>query len=337
MKCSVELPNLSYGTRYLIPCATSTVALLFLLVSSYSCHFIRVTRGEGLSPFFVGVWKAEGGVAAGQGFLDNTNECIAWTDTPFYQDGGVRAAKFFSVVATLLGTVVWAMTCATAVQPVGRAWRMATLAGACTCAVMGVMLFCTFASDVCDQDDLTCHFGAGSYLALTATVLWTTTAVLSFLWTQKLCETNDASTMGRDLVTIATTHSTPTIPTGRAQRTSEYRHGTHRASPPGIKETYPDKERNSPVEVKDPWQESTATLRSSSSNHRNSSPVDLDEEVGMDDLPPIGSPLVSITEDEDGNLVKTVITRTMDSQGRTIIDRTSRVIEDKDKAETSSV
>jgi len=290
-----------------------------------------------LSPFYLGVWKAEGGVAAGQGFLDNTNECIAWTDTPFYQDGGVRAAKFFSVVATLLGTVAWVLIVGTAVQPVGQARRILTLTGASVCALLNVMLFCAFASDVCDEDDLKCHFGAGSYLALTATVLWMTSAVLGFLWTQKIYESNDASTTGRDLVTIATTHSTPTIPTGRAQRTSEYRHGTHRVSPPMANETFPDSERRSPVDAQDPWQEANPAVRSSSSQHRNSSPVDLDEEVGMDDLPSIGSPLISITEDEDGNLVKTTITRTVDSQGRTIIDRTSRVIEDKDKAESGSM
>ena len=57
----------------------------------------------------------------------------------------------------------------------------------------------------------------------------------------------------------------------------------------------------------------------------------------MDDLPPVGSPLISVTEDERGNLIRTTITRTVDSQGRTIIDRTSEIIEDNDKAETASV
>lgn len=312
--------------------------MICLLAASYSCRFVLVARRDGLSPFFLGVWKVEGGVAAGQGFLDNTNECISWTDTPFYRDGGVRAAKVFAVLATLMGTVVWVLVGTAAVQPVGRPHRMIVSAGSCACAVTCVLLFSTFAADVCDHDDLSCGFGAGSYLSLTATVLWTVTAVLSFLWTRHpVTDGDNAST--RDLVTVATTHSTPTVPTGRAMRTTEYRHGSHRASPPRPETTQPDKSSPKAAVTEDPWQEREEEdgQRQRSYSQNRSSPVDLDEELGVDDMPPIGSPLVSVTEDEHGNLIRTTITRTVDSRGRTIIDRTSQRIDDNDTAESASV
>ena len=95
---------------------------------------------------------------------------------------------------------------------------------------------------------------------------------------------------------------------------------------------------SSPRRLSDPWQDARTPTTATTLPQR-SSPVDLDEEVGIDDLPPIGSsrPLVSITEDERGNLIRTTITRTVDSQGRTIIDRTSKIIEDKDKSVTAEV
>lgn len=339
--------------------ATSTAALVFMLVAAYSCKFVRVVLRSGIdAPFYFGIWKTEGGIAEGQGYLENTNACIAWTDTAWYADGGLRAAKVFSVLNTFGGTCLWFLVGMGVFQPLNRMIRVVILVGACLCAVLSIMFFCAFAAEVCDE--LTCHMGAASYLTLTATALWMTTAALSYAFTASLHEPsslNGNTTVHRDLVTVATTYSTPTVPTGTVPRTSQpYRHGTHRApvsiqptikesSPPEIERRYSAGVRTNstssgggsphrPSSPQDPWQEQEQHRSSS----LRSSPVDLDEEVGVDDLPPIGcSPLISITEDDRGNLIRTTITRTVDSQGRTIIDRTSEVIPDNDNADTASV
>lgn len=323
---SCHRSKLPYGRRYLIPVATSTVALLFMLVSAYSCKFVKVIHEDDLSPFFFGIYKVEGGIQSGQGYLGNTNECISWTDTPLYDDGGVRAAKFFAIAATLLGTLVWTMVLVGACRALEPIVRLLTSSGACICAIFDIMLFCVFASDVCNENDLKCRWGAAAYLSITSLLLWISTAALAFLFTKTPVATTSQGE-GRDLVTVVTSHSTPTVPAGNGV-TARAGYPNSRLRTPTVKESYP---------LNEDQQVRRGSKGSDTMETPRSSPVDLDEEVGMDDIPPVGSPLISITEDEQGNLIKTTITRTKDSHGRTIIDRTSEIIEDNDRAETASV
>jgi hypothetical protein len=275
----LDSTKLPYGKEYVLPLITSTTALLFMLVSSYSCKFVKVTEDDDTSPFFFGIWKVEGAVGFGP---FNTNECISWTDTPLYDDAGIRVSKIFSIGATFLGTAVWALLLTGTCQRLERHHRLAILVGASFCGVLTVLFFSVFGSDVCNVDGLTCRWGAAAYLTCTALILWTTTVLSVYTTTQ------EATSRERDMVTVVTSHSTPTVPTGFQSRPS------------------PPAERHPDIEV-------------------------ADDSEGTD------SPLISITEDEEGNLMKTTITRSVDEFGRTIIDRTVEQIFDNDRTETASV
>jgi hypothetical protein len=272
----LDSTKLPYGRDYVLPLVTSTAALLFMLVSSYSCKFVKVTKDE-TAPFFFGIWKVEGSVGFG---AFNTNECIAWTDTPLYDDAGIRVSKIFSIGATFLGSAVWALLLTGTCQKLERRHRMAILVGASLCGVVTVLFFTVFSSDVCNVDGLTCRWGAAAYLTCAALILWTITVLSVYTVTKE--------SPARDMVTVVTSHSTPTVPTGFQSRPS------------------PPAERHPDIEV-------------------------ADDSEGTD------SPLISITEDEEGNLMKTTITRSVDEYGRTIIDRTVEQIFDNDRAETASV
>ena len=250
----------------------------------------------------MGIWKLEGGVQDGEGFPGNTNECIAWTDTPFYKDSGIRMAKLCTVVATFWATVVWVLILVGVFQPLQRILRTLILIGICACALLAVLFFCAFASELCDEDGFSCQFGAGAYMSCTAAILWITTAILLFQWTQR--EPSDAAT-SRDLVTVVTSHSTPTVPTGTTTSRQNVKFAPRHFSG---SETSDTNTSGSKAEDTSTWYE----------RHQRSQPVDLDE-----DLPPFTStPWNSI---DRGNLnINTIINREKD-------------IADNDRSDTVSV
>ena len=297
-----ELP---YGKRYILPVVSSTAALVFLLVSAYTCKFVRIIRNDvsKASPFFMGIWKLEGGVQDGEGFPGNTNECIAWTDTPFYKDSGIRVAKLCTVVATFWATVGWVLILVGVFQPLQRILRTPILIGICACALLAVLFFCAFASELCDEDGFSCQFGAGAYMSCTAAILWITTAILLFQWTQR--EPSDAAT-SRDLVTVVTSHSTPTVPTGTIMSRQNVKFASRQLF---------SSSETSDTNTTGSKAEDTNTLYE---RHQRSQPVDLDE-----DLPPFTSmPWNNI---DRGNLnINTIISREKD-------------IADNDRSDTVSV
>lgn len=182
---SSPAPGVGHSTHYLegtrfSAALSASVALLLLFLSCYSCKFVRVTE-SGQSPFFMGVWNVEGEVVNGNGYVFNANQCIAWTDTPYYDDRGVRTAKVFAVLATLGATALWAHLVRRVVAVASRkaespssSWIVR--AGAVSCAVSGLLLYSVYAVDICDVDGLECHWGAASYLCFVDVLAWLVTA-----------------------------------------------------------------------------------------------------------------------------------------------------------------
>jgi hypothetical protein len=156
---------------YQIILAASSLAFLFMIISSFSCNFVKVTQ-DNAPPFFFGIWKVEGFLS---GELGNSNECLAWTDTIWYDDGDIKAAKSYSVLAMTVGTILWLAILATICREPGTVYQMIVASTCFFCAVMGALFFQVLGSDVCHLDGVTCRFGAAAWTSLLALALWTWT------------------------------------------------------------------------------------------------------------------------------------------------------------------
>jgi hypothetical protein len=142
-----------------------------MTISAFSCNFVKVTQ-DNEPPFFFGIWKVEGFLS---GELGNSNECLEWTDTLWYDDGDIRAAKSYSVWAMTVGSIIWLTILATLFREPGTVYQMIVASTCLFCAVMAALFFQVLGSDVCHINGITCRFGAAAYTSLLALALWTWT------------------------------------------------------------------------------------------------------------------------------------------------------------------
>ena len=352
------------------------MALVFTALAAYTCKFVKVLQTD-YAPIFFGIWKVEGAIGDGKGYLDNTNECIAWTDTDMFEDGSVRAAKTFTVWATILGCLLlaasllqlvghlfqfnwqWsgsATTTTTTTPRQGGTFLVCLASGATVCAALCALFFNVLGSDLCSRDTLKCQWGSGAYMSIASITFWMAAAI--FLIVCLFYDVNDCNSSNNNggytnrAVVFSQqqeqsrnasrrTQSAASSPRPRtSQSTSSPRHSRQSSA-----------ERLSSTDRLERVQNTMSKYRRGQSavdrqgdrkreqdkNNTNSHLEEEEEEeeektpddADIDPKVPMGTPLVSISEDDDGNRIKTTIFRYMDEKGEPVLEKTIEVLPDE--------
>jgi hypothetical protein len=230
---------------YQIILAASSLAFLFMIISIFSCNFVKVTQDDA-PPFFFGIWKVEGFLS---GELGNSNECLAWTDTIWYDDGDIKAAKSYSVWAMTVGTILWVAILATICRELGTVYQMIVASTCLFCAAMGALFFQILGSDVCHLDGVTCRFGAAAWTSLLALAFWTWTSFTFLNLVLESMEDDVSASTASSTSLVCASKRRATNPTGTAKIQENYR------SPDNIGD-----EEKGTVEMEEPMMETLLSL-----------------------------------------------------------------------------
>lgn len=112
----------SLDRNYMTMVLSSTLALVCMLISAYTCKFARVVEVKTSTqhaifteavavPTAIGIWRVEGFVVAATEHEKNHNlqSCVAWDHTLWEQNGSIRASKFYAIASTVLGCLLWGL------------------------------------------------------------------------------------------------------------------------------------------------------------------------------------------------------------------------------------
>lgn len=349
--------------------ALSILALTFTAISSFSCKFVKVTTsGDELAPFFLGIWKVEGLIRPGttEFEIGNANQCIAWTDTTLHNDGSIRAAKIFAVMAMILGCLL----CASLVLDFVLKMKLSSslfnedssgtgkvkyviMTGSFICAVLSALFFNILGTDLCYRDDLDCRWGAGAYCALTAFFVWVIVALnaihsgLGHPFTDSprnrtsrsanpnLREHNNPQPSSRSGNTAPRVKSRVSN-MNQKKPTSTNQNNTSPSPAPvsTAKQPLPRSVPENPTTTTGGLsvKERTRAFESQVSSRGNVQRENTAKKhftstveqtvVDNDTMAPTGAPIISISEDEKGNRIKTTIFSYVDENGETVIERT---------------
>lgn len=320
----------------------SVLAVVFTLLSAYTCRYVKVTESD-RAPFFFGIWEVEGRVTGLDFSIGNANQCISWVDTDMYVDGSLRAAKSFTVWSTVIGCLVCAMLLAGIVVLKEQAIRISSrqenefliclLVGCVATTLLTALFGNAFGADMCTSQfvnrQLTCRWGAGAYYTVGAVVCWVSMCVYV-----AICLVPRRVSEGL-FVTTATGGRAPRRATaaqheegprnqGESQRARTQRNNgrddnAHSQHQEPTQRRLSSSDRLKAVESK--LEEVRDADRTGSTDDKGEAPDNekTDEREARDI--PKGTPLIITSEDSNGNTIRTTITRYVDEKGETVVER----------------
>lgn len=187
---------------YLCLVVTSTMALIAMLASSYSCKFAKVTEMKRSTellvteahgvPSYFGIWQVMGTPQESE-FYDDIAEyqCISWGNTMWDQAGSIRASKIYSLTATVVGLALWAFILWGSCRTMNSNMIFALCSVSLVCEALSALYFEVLGAEPCFQYGYQCHWDMGAYYAAAAVLLWMFTAIGFALYQPKLVPVDD--------------------------------------------------------------------------------------------------------------------------------------------------
>eukprot|EP00977_Amphora_coffeiformis_P009819 scaffold2256_cov166-Amphora_coffeaeformis.AAC.24 len=224
--------------------------------------------------------------------------------------------------------------------------------GSVFCIILTVLFYNAFGATICTDEfvnrDLTCRWGSGAYFTVGAVVGWTSTALcIGFMVLPQLERQRnfvstasgggegrrDASRRSHDDAGFANRNDNNRGSERSLSRTWDNRQSdTNAATTTAATNVKPPPKRMSSLDrvkaIQSKLQEVRDTEQHEPVEASNNKTASDGTSEDQGERTPTGTPLISVSEDSEGNRIRTTVLRFLDENGEEVVEKTTEVLPD---------